>query len=273
MKILSWNVAGIRACLKKRGLDFLLAANYDIVCIQETKAEESQVELDVKFKEMYPFRYWNSSSGTTQRKGLSGTAIWSRKEPIGEISAPSFDTEGRITALEFKNFNIVTVYTPNSQGPESERFVYRVTDWDPNFRKYITDLNKEKNTILCGDLNVAHKDMDMYNMAKYKNKAAGILDEERLEFQKHLDCGFVDAFREVCADAQHYTYWEQKRPVMRQKNYGWRIDYFLVNEAKKKQIKGCGIIPEQRGSDHCPIWLEWKPRIRKLTKFKIVTEK
>ena len=272
MKILSWNVAGIRACLKKGGLDFLLSADYGKVCIQETKAEESQVQLSEEFKTAYPHRFWKSSGGVTQRKGLSGTAIWSKTAPIREISPPAFDTEGRITAVEFKNFNIVTVYTPNSQGPESDRFIYRVTEWDPQFRAYIVALKEAKNTIVCGDFNAVHKDVDMYNTAKYKNYAAGLLDEERREFQEHLDAGFIDAFRKTCKEPHQYTYWDQQRPIMRKKNYGWRIDYFLVDQKRASQIKDCGIMPDQMGSDHCPIWLDFNEKVKKKKKLRIVTE-
>lgn len=270
MKILSWNVAGIRACLKKGGLDFLLTSDFDVVCFQETKAEESQVDLSDDFKTAFPFRYWRSSDGVTQRKGLSGTAIWSKSAPMREIPTPDFDTEGRITALEFPKFNIVTVYTPNSQGDDSDRFIYRVVDWDPQFREFIVSLKKQKNTIVCGDFNVVHKDIDMYNMPKYQNKSPGLFDEERTEFQEHLDAGFVDAFREVCDKPHQYTYWEQRIPVMRIKNYGWRLDYFLVDKKKKIYIRNCGIMPNQRGSDHCPIWLEFKGVKKKLTKIKIM---
>ena len=255
MKILSWNIAGIRASLKRGDLDFLLTENYDIVCIQETKADECQVFLDEKIKEMYPYRYWSNNKGTTQRKGFSGTTIWSIKDGI-LLNSLDIDEEGRVTCLEYEDFILVNVYTPNSQNRDSDRFKFRINIWDNNFRNYIYNLNKQKDTIICGDFNVAHKDIDVYEPKKKKNRA-GFLDEEKDEFQKHLDMGYIDAFRYVCKEENQYTYWDQRFPHLRKNNRGWRIDYFIVPESFCKKIKNCNIHKDILGSDHCPISIVW----------------
>ena len=261
MRILSWNVAGLRALLKKGNLQELLKKeNYDIVCLQETKAEESQVILPEEIASEYPYRFWHSTQGTTQRKGLSGTTIWSKIKPDYRINPPDIDQEGRITALQFENFIIVCVYTPNSQSLDSPRFKFRTQEWDLVFRDYINALKKIKPTIITGDLNVAHRDIDIHDPKKNKNKSAGFLDDEREQFQQHLDTGFVDVFRQFYPDKiGAYTYWSQLNPKTRQNNKGWRIDYFLSggnpNPKHKNKIKDCGILPEVCGSDHCPIYL------------------
>ena len=268
MKILSWNVAGIRACIKKGGLDFLAEGQYDIVCFQETKAEEKQVKLPEVLDKLYPSRVWNSTDGVTQRKGLSGTSIWSKTPPLNIIPTMPLDTEGRITALEFEKFNIVTVYTPNSQSPTSERFLFRVGTWDTAFRSYVESLNKIKPTILCGDFNVAIEEIDLHSPDKSRNVSAGFLDEERTEFSKLLEGGYIDTFRLFCKEPNQYTYWDQKIPAFRKHNKGWRIDYFLVPPILKSSTKSAGILPEQLGSDHCPTTLELE--FKKKPKLKIV---
>jgi exodeoxyribonuclease III len=263
MKILCWNVAGIRASIKKGALDFLQAGEYDIVCFQETKAQPIQVKIPDEITSMYPNRFWHSNPGTTQRAGFSGTCIWTKADinasnPIIQLPPPAFDTEGRTTSLEFDNFILITVYTPNSQEPGALRCQYRVKMWDLEMRKYMRDLNKIKPTIICGDFNVAHQDKDLYNAKKYYNACVGFLNSERENFSAHLEAGFLDAFRINNNNSEQYTYWNQRVPTMRKTNRGWRIDYFLVPEQMREQIKSCEIHPEIMGSDHCPISLEIK---------------
>lgn len=255
MKIVSWNVAGVRAMLKKGHLDKLIAENdFDIVCLQETKAEEQQVQLSQGIKTKYPFRYWHSTKGTTQRKGLSGTAIWCKEKPLSRIDEPTMDEEGRITTLEFDTFIVVCVYTPNSQGLNTLRYDFRTGEWHKNFLQYIATLKQRKPTIVCGDLNVAHQDMDIHNPKKHRD-CAGFLDLEREQFQEYLSVGFVDAFRHFHPDAKEkYTYWNQLSPKNRQNNSGWRIDYCLLSEPSL--LKDTNIMPEIYGSDHCPVYLE-----------------
>ena len=246
-RIVSWNVAGVRAMLKKGNLEELLIQNdYDIVLLQETKAEEKQVKMPEKLAYMYPYRYWHSTKGTTQRKGLSGTAIWSKIKPISRIDEPEIDEEGRILSLEFDEFIVVCVYTPNSQG---------LNTLHENFGNYITMLKNIKPTIIAGDLNVAHRDIDIHNPKKHKNKYAGFFDLERDQMNDYLFRGFIDAFRDKYPTVEKkYTYWNQLNPKIRENNSGWRIDYFLTTSEIK--IKDCNILQDIRGSDHCPIYLE-----------------
>ena len=255
MRIVSWNVAGIRANLKKNSLQtFLAMNNFDIVCLQETKANEDQVKIPEEIEKVYPYRFWESTKGITQRKGLSGTSIWCKEKPISRIEPPSIDLEGRVTAVEFEGCIVVCVYTPNSQGADSPRLKFRVEEWDEHFRVYIIQLKKRKPTIICGDFNVAHLNIDLYNSVKYKNKVAGFFDSERIQFSKHLESGFIDAFRNLHPNEENkYTYWNQIRKTCRENNKGWRIDYFLVSEELKQNIKECNILSEVFGSDHCPI--------------------
>ena len=253
--ILSWNVAGIRACIKKGGLDFLLIEDYDIVCFQETKAEEHQVKLPFEMKEKYPYRYWHATQGITQRKGLSGTSIWCKTEPIKVFEPMEMDVEGRTIALEFSEFIIVTVYTPNSQKLNSDRFYFRTEEWDIKFREYVDNLNKIKPVIMCGDFNVAHSDIDIHNPDQNRNKSAGFLNAEKDNFSKLLETGYIDTFRKFCVDPGQYTYWDQRNPKLRENNKGWRIDYFLVFESFIDNIKDSKIRPDIYGSDHCPVIL------------------
>lgn len=272
MKVLCWNVAGIRACLKRGSLDFLGEGEWDIVCFQETKAEESQVEIPEALANMYPYRYWRSSLGVRQRKGLSGTSIWTKKKAVREIAPPEFDVEGRTTTLEFRSWILVTVYTPNSQGPGTERHNHRVTEWDPVFREFVQGLNKRKPTIICGDFNVAHRNIDVEKPLEYKNVCAGFLDDERVNFNSLLEAGWVDSFREMHPDAlEAYTFWDQKIPQKRKLNRGWRIDYFLVPPKLMKRVLSSVIIPFVMGSDHCPIGLEFVPTV-KTPRLKIVNQ-
>ncbi len=261
MKVLCWNVAGIRAAIKKNALDFLVAEDWDVVCLQETKAEESQVALPEPLKQKYPHRFWKSTKGTTQRKGLSGTTIWSRVPTLGELEPPAWDEEGRITTVAFPFWNLVTVYTPNSQAPGAERNVYRVETWDPLFREYVRGMNAVKPTIVCGDFNVAHMDIDVAKPDLWRNEAAGFLDQERAGFSALLGSGLHDAFRELHPeDAAAYTYWDQKIPAFRKHNKGWRIDYFLVPPAYRRKVAKAEIRRDVMGSDHCPITLEFEER-------------
>ena len=256
IKLVSWNVAGVRAMLKKGNLEEMLIKNsYDIVLLQETKAEESQVKLPETIMKMYPHRYWHSTKGTTQRKGLSGTAIWCKSQPIKRIDEPEIDEEGRIITLEFEKFIVLSVYTPNSQGLDKPRFIFRTSEWHKNFGNYITMLKDMKPTIIAGDLDVAHKEIDIHNPKKHKNKYAGFFDLEREQMSEYLDRGYKDAFRDKYpTEEKKYTYWNQLNPKIRENNSGWRIDYFLTTS--EIIIKDCNILPDIRGSDHCPINLE-----------------
>jgi len=255
MKIISWNVAGLRGILKKDHLiNLIKSEDPDIICLQETKAEEKQVDLPKYIIEQYPFRFWESTKGTTQRKGLSGTCIWSKIKPIRQYNPPDTDEEGRITTVEFDNFIIMCVYTPNSQGLDSHRLTFRSIEWHKAFKEYISLLKQLKPTIICGDFNVAHKEIDIHHPKQHK-KQAGFLDIERNQFQEYLDMGYVDKFRELNPNTEEkYTYWSQLNPKIRANNSGWRIDYFLCTE--DLSVKDCEIWNKVYGSDHCPIYLE-----------------
>tara|TARA_B100001093_G_scaffold520056_1_gene612331 strand:- start:1233 stop:2027 length:795 start_codon:yes stop_codon:yes gene_type:complete len=255
MKIASWNVAGIRAMIKKGNLnDLINKCNPDIICLQETKAEEWQVTLPENINSQYPFRYWESTKGTTQRKGLSGTAIWSKIKPIRQYNPPITDEEGRITTLEFENVIIVSVYTPNSQCLDSNRLKFRTTTWHDNFKNYIGQLQILKPTIICGDLNVANENIDIHNPEKHHNHA-GFLDIERKQFKEYLSQGYTDIIRKFNENTEGlYTYWNQINPKIRENNSGWRIDYFLTSN--EIRVKNCSIENKIYGSDHCPIYIE-----------------
>lgn len=258
MKILSWNVAGIRACLKKGSLDFLTKAKWDIVCFQETKAEENEVNVPTNLSIRYPHRYWQSTQGITQRKGLSGTAIWCKKPARAHHPPPEFDVEGRTTTLEFHSWILVTVYTPNSQKVGGERNKFRVNEWDHAFRKYVEILQSRKPTIICGDFNVAYHNIDVEKPVEYRNVCPGFLDEERVNFHALIEAGWIDSFRTLHPERlEAYTYWDQRIPTKRLYNRGWRIDYFLVPTTMKNRIIAAEIHPTIMGSDHCPISLEF----------------
>jgi exodeoxyribonuclease III len=265
MKLFCWNVAGIRARLKKGALDFLEGEDYDVVCFQETKAEEHEVVVPDQLAKMYPYRYWQSTQGITQRKGFSGTAIWSRTKPLRKIPIPEFDLEGRITAVEFPTWNLVTVYTPNSQHKGSERNQFRTEEWDKNIKEFVDLLNKKKSTIICGDFNVGREDIDVYKPDEWRNRCAGFLDNERENFERLLGKTWLDSYRMFHdGEENKFTYWDQTLPYLRRTNRGWRIDYFLIPKSLKKRIINAKIHPEIMGSDHCPITLEFKPRNKKL---------
>ena len=248
MKLVSWNVNGIRAVLTKAFEDFFKSVTADIFCIQETKCQEGQVELEFDGYESY----WNSA----EKKGYSGTAIFTKIKPISVkygIGIEEHDKEGRVITLEFKDFYMVNIYTPNSKR-ELERLDYRQI-WEDEIRKYLLNLNKTKPVIMCGDLNVAHKEIDLKN-PKTNTHNAGFTIEERNKMTELLNSGFIDTFRYLYPDKTDcYTWWSYMRKA-REKNVGWRIDYFIVSDSIKNKIKEANIYQEITGSDHCPIGLE-----------------
>lgn len=245
MKLISWNVNGIRAVLNKGFLDYIHTEKADIVCLQETKAHPEQVDL--KLKE-YPYHVWNSAT----KKGYSGTAIFSKEKPITTflgLGKKEHDAEGRIITLEFNKYYLVNVYTPNSK-PELARLEYRQV-WDKEFLAYIKKLEKKKPVIVCGDLNCAHKEIDIAR-PKENRRSAGFTDEERADFQEYIDNGFIDTFREFNKEGGHYTYWNYMFNA-RARNTGWRIDYFLISKNLRKNLKEAFIREKILGSDHCPV--------------------
>ena len=250
MKLISWNVNGIRACVQKGFLDFFKQADADVFCIQESKMQEGQLELGL---EGY-YQYWNYA----EKKGYSGTAIFTKQEPISVqygIGIEEHDHEGRVITLEFEDFYIVTVYTPNSQD-ELKRLDYRM-QWENDFLAYLKKLEEKKGVIFCGDLNVAHQEIDLKN-PKANRKNAGFTDEERAKFDAVLAAGFIDTFRYFYPDAEGVYSWWSYRFSARAKNAGWRIDYFCVSECLKDRLGDAKILTEIMGSDHCPVELDLK---------------
>ncbi len=250
MKFVNWNVNGIRACLKKGFLDFFNQADADFFCLQEIKLSEGQLELEL---EGY-HQFWNYAV----KKGYSGTAIFTKHLPISQtmgIGIEEHDQEGRVITLEYDDFYLVTVYTPNSKGA-LERLPYRMV-WEDDFRAYLKDLELKRPVIVCGDLNVAHKEIDLKN-PKTNQKSAGFTPEERGKMTELLDSGFVDTFRYFYPDLKDaYTWWSYFGTA-RDKNVGWRIDYFLTSEALTPRYAKAGIEPQIMGSDHCPVTFELK---------------
>ena len=248
MKLISWNVNGLRAVWNKGFEDIFKNIDADIFCIQETKMQIGQ--LDVNFDGYY--NYFNSAV----KKGYSGTAVFTRIKPINVyygIGIEEHDQEGRVITLEFKDFYLVNVYTPNSQR-ELVRLSYR-QKWEDDFRKYLKKLDKNKPVILCGDLNVAHKEIDLKN-PKTNRKNAGFTDEEREKMTELLSDGFIDTFRYLYPDKENcYTWWSYMMKA-REKNVGWRIDYFIVSDRIKEEIEDAKILSEVYGSDHCPVELD-----------------
>ena len=248
MRLISWNVNGIRACVNKGFKDFFKTIDADIFCIQETKCQEGQIELE------FPgyTSYWNSA----EKKGYSGTAIFTKKEPISVsygIGKEEHDKEGRVITLEFEEYYMVNIYTPNSKR-KLERLDYRCI-WEDEIRSYLLKLNKTKPVIMCGDLNVAHKEIDLKN-PKTNHHNAGFTDEERNKMTQLLDAGFTDSFRHIYPDKEEqYTWWSYMGHA-REKNIGWRIDYFIVSNDAKTKIQDAYIFPDIYGSDHCPIGLK-----------------
>ncbi len=248
IKLISWNVNGLRACMDKGFLDFFRQADADIFCLQETKLQQGQVELEL---EGY-HQFWNYA----EKKGYSGTAVFTKIEPVASscgIGIQEHDNEGRVITLEFETFYLVNVYTPNSKR-ELARLDYRM-QWEDDFRTYLKQLEQKKPVIMCGDLNVAHREIDLKN-PKSNRTNAGFTDQEREKFSRLLDNGFVDTFRTIYPDrTDAYTWWSYMFKA-REKNSGWRIDYFCVSECLKDRINDAYIFSETLGSDHCPVGLE-----------------
>lgn len=248
MKCISWNVNGIRACVKKGFLDFFKEADADIFCIQETKMQEGQLDLELDGYE----QYWNYAV----KKGYSGTAVFTKERPLAVtygMAIEEHDQEGRVITLEYEDFYFVTVYTPNSQS-ELARLDYRMT-WEDDFLAYLKGLEEKKPVIFCGDLNVAHKEIDLKN-PKTNRKNAGFTDEERGKFTDLLAAGFTDTFRYLYPDVEGIYSWWSYRFSARAKNAGWRIDYFCVSDCLKDKIEDAKILTDVMGSDHCPIELD-----------------
>jgi len=254
MKLVSWNVNGLRACLQKGFLEYFHRVDADIFCIQETKLQKGQIDLELQGYE----QYWNDAV----KKGYSGTAVFTRKTPLSVqygVGIEEHDQEGRVITLEFKEVYLVNVYTPNSQ-KELARLSYRM-EWEDMFRDYLKKLDAVKPVILCGDLNVAHKEIDLKN-PKANQRNAGFTDEEREKMTALLDAGFIDTFRYFYPDkTDAYTWWSYLTKA-RERNAGWRIDYFIVSERLKHFLKDAQIHSDVMGSDHCPVALELLPDIQ-----------
>lgn len=252
MKLVSWNVNGLRAVINKGFEEFFKEADADIFCIQETKMQENQIDENIKEIFKGYNTYWNSA----EKKGYSGTAIITKNIPLNikfGIGIEEHDKEGRVITLEFDKFYMVNCYTPNSKR-ELERLDYRMV-WEDAFRNYLLELNKKKPVIVCGDLNVAHKEIDLKN-PKTNRKNAGFTDEEREKMTELLNAGFTDTFRYLYPDkTDTYTWWSYMFKA-REKNAGWRIDYFIVSNSIKDKIKESYIYSEVMGSDHCPVGLD-----------------
>ncbi|WP_271000313.1 exodeoxyribonuclease III [Listeria seeligeri] len=248
MKLISWNVNGLRAAVKKGFLEYFDSVDADIFCLQETKLQAGQIDLDLPaYKD-----YWNYAV----KKGYSGTAIFTKKEPLSVqygLGIEEHDTEGRVITLEFEKFFMVTVYTPNSQA-ELKRLDYRMT-FEDAILAYVKKLDETKPVVLCGDLNVAHEEIDLKN-PKTNRKNAGFSDEERAKFTAFLEAGFVDSFRYFYPDLEGAYSWWSYRMNARARNTGWRIDYFVVSERLKDNLVDAKIHPDVLGSDHCPVELE-----------------
>lgn len=247
MKFISWNVNGIRACITKGFYDFVAAEQPDFLCLQETKALPEQAKLELPDYHAY----WN----TAWKKGYSGTLILTREEPLSVVNGlgiEEHDNEGRVIAAEYKDFYLLTCYTPNSKR-ELERLDYR-QEWDREFLAYCKKLEKKKPVIFCGDLNVAHTEIDLAN-PKTNRRNAGFTDEERAGFDNIVAAGFIDTFREFTSEGGHYSWWSY-RAGARKRNIGWRIDYFCISPALRPRLKRAWILPEVMGSDHCPVAME-----------------
>ena len=248
MKLVSWNVNGLRACVQKNFMEDFKKLDADVFCLQETKLQEGQIDLDLPGYE----QYWNYA----EKKGYSGTAVFTKKTPLSVtygIGVEEHDHEGRVIVLEFEEFYLVTVYTPNSQN-ELKRLDYRM-EWENAFRAYLLALKEKKGVIVCGDMNVAHKEIDLKN-PKTNRQNAGFTDEERAKMTELLDSGFVDSFRYFYPDAEGIYSWWSYRFQARAKNAGWRIDYFLVSEELAERMDSASIHTDILGSDHCPVELQ-----------------
>ncbi|MDE6357299.1 MAG: exodeoxyribonuclease III [Eubacteriales bacterium] len=248
MKMISWNVNGLRACVTKGFEDFFIKANADIFSIQETKLQEGQIDLNFEGYKSY----WNYA----EKKGYSGVCVFSKIEPINVyygLNIPEYDNEGRLLTLEFEKFYYITAYVPNSQDG-LKRLDYRMK-WEDEIRNYLLNLNSKKPVIFCGDLNVAHKEIDLKN-PKTNRKNAGFSDEEREKFSILLESGFTDTFRYFYPDLEGAYSWWSYRFNAREKNAGWRIDYFITSKSLNENLKGAKIHKDILGSDHCPVELE-----------------
>ncbi len=247
MKLISWNVNGLRACVDKGFMDYFSKMDADVFCIQESKLQAGQIELDMPGY----FQYWNYA----EKKGYSGTALFTKKEPISVtygIGVPEHDMEGRVITAEFEDFYVVTVYVPNSQR-ELARLSYRLL-WEEAFLSYIKTLEANKPVIYCGDLNVAHKEIDLKN-PKTNHQNAGFTDDERNCFSQVLDAGYIDTFRYFYPDRKDIYSWWSYMFKSREKNAGWRIDYFIASKALEDRLENADIHTDVMGSDHCPVEL------------------
>ena len=248
MKFISWNVNGLRAVMKKDFMTFFTEADADMFCLQETKLQAGQIELELPGYE----QYWNYA----EKKGYSGTAVFTRKTPLSVqygIGIPEHDTEGRVITLEYPDYYFITVYTPNAQDG-LKRLGYRMK-WEDDFLSYVKGLDKVKPVIWCGDLNVAHREIDLKN-PKTNHQNAGFTDEERAKMSAVLDSGFVDTFRHFHPDEEGIYSWWSYRFHAREKNAGWRIDYFIVSERLTDRLEDAKILTDVYGSDHCPVELD-----------------
>ncbi|MCM1322384.1 MAG: exodeoxyribonuclease III [Bacteroides sp.] len=248
MKCISWNVNGLRSCAGKNFMDFFVQSDADIFCVQETKLQAGQISLPMTGYH----QYWNYA----ERKGYSGTAVFAKHEPLAVrygLGVPEHDTEGRVITLEYGDFYAVTVYTPNAQD-ELKRLPYRMR-WDDAFRQYVSSLAEQKSVIICGDMNVAHQEIDLKN-PNTNRKNAGFTEEERNKMTELLSCGFTDTFRFLYPEKEHEYSWWSYRFHAREKNAGWRIDYFLVSKNLNSKILDAKILQEIAGSDHCPVELD-----------------
>ncbi len=250
MKFISWNVNGLRACVGKNFMEDFRGLDADFFCIQETKLQKGQIELELPGY----VQYWNYA----EKKGYSGTAVFAKQEAVSVaygMGIDEYDHEGRIITLEYEDFYLVTVYTPNSQSGLA-RLTYRMR-WEDAFRAYLGSLSKKKGVIVCGDMNVAHKEIDLKNPKTNRNNA-GFTEEERGKMSELLESGFVDSYRYFYPDTEGVYSWWSYRFQARKKNAGWRIDYFLVSDSIKERMKSAAIHTDIMGSDHCPVELVWE---------------
>ena len=248
MRLISWNVNGLRACMGKGFLDFFNGIGADAVCLQETKMQPHQLELELPGY----VQFWNSA----EKKGYSGTAIFTKHQPLAVtygIGMPEHDTEGRVITCEYEHFYLVTVYTPNAQQGLA-RIDYRMA-WEDAFRDYLLELDRVKPVIVCGDMNVAHNEIDLKNPGPNRGNA-GFSDQERAAFSRLLESGFTDTFRALHPELAGVYSWWSYRFHAREKNAGWRIDYFLVSDRLRDKVETASILTEVYGSDHCPVMLE-----------------
>ena len=248
LKLISWNVNGLRSCMAKGFLDFARSSDADVICLQEVRALPEQLHFELPGYTMC----WNPAL----KRGYSGTAILTRRRPLHVfpgLGIAEHDTEGRVLTAEFDDYFVVTVYTPNVKR-ELTRLEYRARQWDPDFLKFLRRLEKTKPVVFCGDLNVSHREIDLANPGPNRGNA-GFTDEERAGFDRLLKAGFIDTFREFESEGGHYTWWSNRKGV-RERNIGWRIDYFLISSVLRPRLAAAGILPQVMGSDHCPITLE-----------------